>query len=120
MAQHGPQSHFNVFEKEPITDLSFLNPYPKCWSAFRSLNGRVGVKKVSGNWEVSKQLCGRTPASRAPASRAEGATMGRGVGAGQDPVLAGKGDRGLLQDRAGLIPTSIPSSKIVPDIYLNE
>lgn len=75
-------------------DLNFLNPCPKSWSAFRSLNGRVGVKKVLGIWEVSKQLWGRMPASRA-----EGATMGRGEeggrwsgrereGAGQDQFLA--------------------------------
>lgn len=78
-----------------------------------------------GGWGLRKsQAIGRSPNNSAaglhPASRAEGATMGREVGAGQDPVLAGKGERGLLQDRTGLSPTSIPSSKIVPDIYLNE
>lgn len=33
-------------EKEPITDSSFLNPCPKSWSAFRILNGMVGVKSL--------------------------------------------------------------------------
>lgn len=70
----------------------------------------VGVKSLG-------QL-GGLPAT--PVSKAEGATMGRRGGSGQDGFLAVQRTGTPPGRWTGLIPLCMPSSKVVLDRYLNE
>lgn len=97
---HSLWGHHNVSEKEPIVNPSFLNPCPKSWFASRALKEKVRDKKISDNWQASRQHW---------ASRVEGTAMGRGDGDGEGSVLVSAENGG--SPRAGiigLIPTSIP------------